>query len=94
MHLIFFGFPWETGAGALSSSVLYGPRVWGDIFTPRQSLALTTFVMLVRKSRIDLEKNEKEIALAVQTCLALAVDRCANQFASLSKWNAQKSPNL
>jgi len=81
-------YPGETGAGALSSSVLYGPKVWGDIFTPRQSLALTTFVMLVRKSRINLEKSENEIALAAQTCLALAVDRCANQFASLSKWNA------
>ncbi|MGA9097381.1 MAG: DUF1156 domain-containing protein [Methanotrichaceae archaeon] len=81
-------YPDETGAGALSSSVLYGPKVWGDIFTPRQSLALSTFAMLVRNSRIDLEKNETGLAVPIQTCLALAVDRCANQFASLSKWNA------
>ena len=30
-------FPDETGAGALSSSVLYGPKNWGEIFLARQA---------------------------------------------------------
>ncbi len=62
---------------------------WGDYFTSRQLLALTTFVRLTKayKDSNVSEKSKSDIS-AIQTCLALAIDRCANQFTSLSKWNS------
>jgi DNA protecting protein DprA len=68
---------------------IYGMKTWGDIFTPRQLLALTTLAQLVSQVNQERDKHSNnELATAVQTCLALAVDRCANQFSSLSKWHS------
>ncbi len=68
---------------------LYGMEKWGDLFTPRQSLTLTTLARLVDQAGCKLQELEDTgLAEAVQTLLALAVSRCANQFCSLSKWNA------
>lgn len=81
-------YPDETGSGALSSSVLFGVKVWGDLFTPRQALTLSTLVRLVREvSETSAAEYDDGLASAVQTSLALTVDRCANQFSSLSKWH-------
>ncbi len=68
---------------------IYGMTTWGDYFTSRQLLALTTFVRLTKayKDSNVSEKSKSDIS-AIQTCLALAIDRCANQFTSLSKWNS------
>jgi adenine-specific DNA methylase len=68
---------------------IYGMTTWGDYFTCRQLLALSTFVRLVNsyKDPNVSKKNKSEIT-AIQTCLALAIDRCANQFTSLSKWHS------
>jgi adenine-specific DNA methylase len=63
---------------------IYGMMAWGDVFTPRQLITLTVLTELV--NQID-QKCENHLALAVKTCLALGVDRCANQFATISKWN-------
>lgn len=68
---------------------LYGMEQWGDLFTPRQALALTTLARLVGKVGHKLQELDNAgLAEAVQTGLALAVSRCANQFCSLSKWNS------
>ncbi len=68
---------------------IYGMTTWGDYFTSRQLLALTTFVRLTKayKDSNVSEKSKSDIS-AIQTCLDLAIDRCANQFTSLSKWNS------
>jgi len=67
---------------------LYGMEQWGDLFTPRQALALTTLARLVREAGERMRaEGEPGLAEAVQTGLAMAVDRCSNQFSSLSKWN-------
>ncbi|ABG53272.1 protein of unknown function DUF1156 [Trichodesmium erythraeum IMS101] len=67
---------------------IYGHNTWGSLFSSRQALALTTLVRLVKEVGKKLASNEDErLAIAIQTCLALAVDRCTNQFCSLSKWN-------
>ncbi len=67
---------------------IYGMLTWKDYFSSRQLLALTTLVRLIKKVGKELEKeSDLGLAEAVQTCLALAVDRCTNQFCSLSKWN-------
>jgi len=80
--------PSSKGHRAVSSVILYGMEEWGDLFTYRQVLALTTLARLVRGAgeRMAAE-NDFGMAVAMQTCLALAVDRSANQFTSLSKWH-------
>ncbi|MDW8325186.1 MAG: DUF1156 domain-containing protein [Anaerolineales bacterium] len=65
---------------------LYGMETWGDVFTPRQALALTTLVHLVRESCKQLREQNIELAMAVQTCLALTVDRQADYTSSLCRW--------
>ena len=64
---------------------IYGLETWGDLFTPRQALALTT---LAQKVSQQLKSNvAPDIAEALQTCMALVVDRQANTFTSVSRWN-------
>ena len=65
--------------------VLYGMSTWGSLFAPRQALALSHLVELVRK--VGEACGESELAKAVQTCLALALDRCADKCASVVVWN-------
>jgi putative DNA methylase len=54
---------------------LYGMETWGDLFTPRQALALSTFVRLVREAHQEVlrETGDAGFARAVATCLAVAV---------------------
>ncbi|WP_338827673.1 DUF1156 domain-containing protein [Neomoorella thermoacetica] len=66
---------------------LYGMETWGDLFTPRQALALTTLVRLVQLAgEKATNKGEKWLALAVQTCLALTLDKQADLGNSLNRW--------
>lgn len=65
---------------------LYGMESWGDLFQPRQLLALTTLSRLTTMVKSEVGQDGAFVD-AIQSCLALAVDRCANQFCSLSKWN-------
>ena len=80
-------YPDETGAGALSSSVVYGLRNWGDLFTSRQALSLTTLVRLLSETGKHLKQKHNEgFNRAVQTCLSMAVDRQADYLSSLVVW--------
>jgi adenine-specific DNA methylase len=65
--------------------VLYGMSHWGDLFTPRQALALTTLASLVRTAPISVE--DEKLRVAVRTCLALVLDRCADKCANLVVWD-------
>lgn len=65
--------------------VLYGMEKWGDLFSPRQALALSTLVRLLRE--VSETYTDPEIRAAVQTCLALALDRCADKIASVVVWH-------
>lgn len=66
---------------------LLGVNEWGQLFNFRQALALTT---LVAKTRVAIEQitavRGKRFAIVVGTCLALAVDRCADYWSSLAVW--------
>ncbi|WP_225880346.1 DUF1156 domain-containing protein [Anabaenopsis elenkinii] len=67
---------------------IYGHNTWGSLFSNRQALALTTLVKLVKDVGEKLaDRENKGLAEAVQTCLALAVDRQANTLTSLSRWH-------
>ncbi|WP_417377907.1 DUF1156 domain-containing protein [Gimesia sp.] len=80
-------YPNETGAGALSSSVLYGFESWGDIFTPRQALALTTFIKYIDEA-CNMMVGDDGLRLATRTCLAQSLNRLADFSSSLCRLNS------
>jgi adenine-specific DNA methylase len=68
---------------------LYGMACWGDLFAPRQALALATLARLVRESRDQLRReHEAVLADAVGTCLGLVVGRQSDFQSSLVTWTA------
>ena len=66
---------------------LLGVDEWGKLFNRRQCLALVT---LIRKTKESIQKinvnNDKMFSIAIGTCLALAIDRCADYWSSLAVW--------
>jgi adenine-specific DNA methylase len=58
---------------------------WGDLFSSRQSLSLATLGHLARTAPVD---SPPDLAVAIRTCLALAVDRLADFNASLCVLNS------
>jgi adenine-specific DNA methylase len=70
--------------------MIYGMESWGDFFTPRQSLALTTILRLVQDAADQSAKaNRAEFGVALQTCLVLAVSRLTDRTSSLCTWRPQ-----
>jgi len=67
---------------------LWNMQTWGDLFTARQALALTTFVQIVREARdAVLEKTgDQSFADATTTCLALTVSNLSHYLSSVSIW--------
>jgi adenine-specific DNA methylase len=67
----------------------YGMLEWGDLFNPRQKLALITFVEKVRQAheKMLLEGLKKDYANVVTSYLALALDRIAIYQTTLGYWH-------
>ena len=66
------------------SAPIYGMTTWGDLFSPRQALALVTLTRLVREAGERCRKEcDAGLAEAVATCLALAIDKQADLTNSL-----------
>lgn len=83
--------PTNDGHRAVGSVFIYGMEKWGYLFTPRQALALTTLARQVREAGEKLAaENENGLAFAVQTCLALAIDRQADKLSSLGRWDISR----
>jgi len=81
--------PWERATGNSGfRTLLYGMTRWGDLFNPRQKLALITFAEKVRQAHAHLiaQGAEPEFAKAVATYLALAVDELARFTSVLNPW--------
>ncbi len=81
-------------AGTLGFSVRgYGLESWGDLFSPRQAVALATLCALVRDTGPALEGAglPAATARAVATCLALAADRQADYLSSLCRWHTTRA---
>ena len=73
------------------SAPIYGMTTWGDVFSPRQVLALGALARLVREAGERCRKEcDAALAEAVATCLALVVDRQANAATSLSRWHTTR----
>src|SRR5262249_40461815 len=69
--------------------VLYGNTTWGDLFSPRQLLSLTTLCELVRDiPSAELAPSNPELAIAIRTTLALIVDRVAVRCTANCIWDA------
>jgi len=66
---------------------IYGMSKWVDYFTHRQALALTTLVKLTVEVGRKLVSDDPELPKAVQTVLALAVDRQVDATTSLCRWH-------
>jgi putative DNA methylase len=76
-----------SGAGRAFSQRNYGMELFGDLFTPRQLLALTTLSRLVREAGEKIAVAEEAgLAEAVQAVLAMAVDKQADMGNSLCRW--------
>lgn len=66
----------------------YGIRSWGDLFSPRQKLALWTHGEILRDFRAQLLKNRASESLArdVVTALALAISNSVHYSTNMSTW--------
>lgn len=91
-----FGVPDEptpsgggSGAGRAFSVQGYGLMKWRNLFTPRQLMALGTFVATTRAARDEMAAQQfpPEWIEAVGAHLAVMLDRLANQTSALSRWN-------
>jgi len=67
---------------------MYGMPTYGDIFTPRQLLALLTFTKWVRKAEEQMREQglEEEFIKSISNKLGLALDRVADYSTSLCVW--------
>ncbi|HHV78172.1 MAG TPA: DUF1156 domain-containing protein [Firmicutes bacterium] len=93
--------PKGGGSGAERAFSVYnwGMTTWGDLFNPRQKLALITFADKVRQAQALMlaEGYEEEYARAVVTYLALGVDRLISYCSSLGYWHVsgeKMSPSM
>jgi putative DNA methylase len=67
---------------------MYGMKSWGDVFNPRQALALITFADAVRRAHTQMLAcgYPQEFATAVATYLGLSLDMLAAFTNSLARW--------
>lgn len=81
--------PLPIGYSQAFPITVWGYKSWGDLFTSRQLLALTTLARLVREHRslIQSQVHDDGLANSITTCLGLAVDRASDRWASLSRWH-------
>lgn len=91
-----FGVPDEptpagggTGAGRAFSVQGYGLMHWRDLFTPRQLVALGTFVNASREARDEMTARQlpSEWIEGIGAYLAVMLNRLSNQTSALSRWN-------
>jgi putative DNA methylase len=91
-------FPTETinpirphkNTRGLSAVTRIGCATFGDLYNRRQAFAIHVFYDVLRK-RADVDRSaDREFLRAVQTILALAVDRAVSQNTSMSRWDASR----
>jgi putative DNA methylase len=71
---------------------LYGMGSWGDVFTPRQALAISTYARFASEYARITRLTESRTSVAVASVLALVVNRLADLNASLCAWQLN-TPN-
>lgn len=77
-----------VGKSAMNVS-LYGFDRYGDLFTTRQLVALSTFCEVLTSLQAKLNKEKgKDYADAITTYLAFVVDKCADYWSSICIWHS------
>jgi adenine-specific DNA methylase len=75
-----------------SESLRYGMYVWSDMLSPRQLLAMGTFVETFHELREDMDAAiGDERAAAVQVYLAIALNKAPNYNSQLSVWHPYRT---
>jgi len=70
----------------------YGMIAWAEMFSPRQLLAIGTFVETLRELRAEMRAAmDEERARAVEVYLALALDKAPNYNSRMSVWHALRT---
>ncbi len=70
-------------------AMIYGLERWGYYFNNRQALIIINLINIIKKTEEKLTNAyETELAKAVQTCLALIVDKVIQYNSSLCRWKA------
>ena len=85
----------HEGTFRILKPLIYGMDRWGDLFSPRQALALTTLARLVREAGERMRKRNAagdgpmDIGMvdAVQTCLGLVLGRQADRLSANTHWD-------
>ncbi|MEI8173791.1 MAG: DUF1156 domain-containing protein, partial [Deltaproteobacteria bacterium] len=71
--------------------ILYGMKTWGDFFSPRQLLALGTYLEVLAEVMTEARKAlPKEKADAIQTYLALAIDKACDYNSRMVRWHSSR----
>jgi len=70
---------------------IYGMTSWGDLFSARQALAISTLVRHLEDVRRQLGDQDAELARAVTTILSLAISRFTDICNALCMWEATKT---
>jgi putative DNA methylase len=74
------------GAARAFSLYRYGMKTWGEIFAPRQLLALGTFARHSREAASIIRTNAPALAEAVGGYLACTLNRIADRSSSICQW--------
>lgn len=70
-------------------AMIYGVASWGDCFTPRQSLILTSLLGFTEEHGRKMSgKDDGGLCNAAQTCIALIIDKLAQYNSSMCRWKA------
>jgi putative DNA methylase len=71
----------------------YGMTSWGELFSPRQQVALGRFAELVSEvpSWVSVDGGSAEQAKAITTALGLCVGKLAQASSCIVRWNARSS---
>lgn len=79
----------QEGAFRILKPLIYGMERWGNLFSPRQALTLTTLARLTRDAGEQIALSaDAGLAEAVQTCLAMVLGRQADYLSSLAVWSS------
>jgi len=92
-----FGIPFEptpvgggSGASRAFSVQKYGIKKWGDLFSPRQLLALGTFVKHTRKAIQEISHRDKQQSEAIGAYLSMILDRMADRGSTVCTWTIDR----
>ncbi|MBN1568512.1 MAG: DUF1156 domain-containing protein [Acidobacteria bacterium] len=78
----------HEGTFRIIKMLIYGATTWGDLFSHRQALTLSTLIRIAQQSSRHFKLANEEFSRAVQTCIALAIDRQADYLSSLTVWSS------